>query len=50
MAISLSKSARTVLESRDGRRTKLMPEIPQQLRSGDTVHYGGAWLRFEAEE
>ena len=50
MAINLSKSARTVLESRDGRRTKLTPEIPQQLRSGDTVHYGGAWLRFEAEE
>ena len=50
MAINLSKSARTVLESRDGRRTKLMPEIPQQLRSGDIVHYGGAWLRFEAEE
>ena len=50
VAINLSKSARTVLVSRNGRRTKLMPKIPQQLRSGDTVHYGGAWLRFEAEE
>ena len=49
MAINLQKSASTVLECSDGRRTKLMPGIAQQLKSGDTVHYGGAWLRFEAE-
>ena len=50
MAINLNDGARTTLESRDGRRTKLLPGSPQQLRSGDTVHFGGAWLRFEPEE
>ena len=50
MATNLTDGARTTLESRDGRRTKLLPRSPQQLRSGDTVHYGSAWLRFEPEE
>ena len=50
MAINLKKTSRTTLESRDGRRVRLLPGIPQQLRSGDTVYYGDAWLRFEPEE
>lgn len=50
MAVNLKKTSRTTLESRDGRRIRLLPGIPQQLRSGDTVYYGDAWLRFEPEE
>lgn len=50
MVLNLNDDAHTTLESRDGRRTKLLPGSPQQLRSGDTVHYGSAWLRFEPEE
>lgn len=50
MAINLKNGSNATLESRDGRRTRLLVGIPQQLRSGDTVYYGGAWLRFEPEE
>ena len=50
MVVNLQEGARTILERHGGQRSKLAPGISQQLRSGDTVHYGSAWLRFEAEE
>ena len=50
MATNLQESGQTTLESSEGRRTKLEPGVPQHLESGDTIHFGSAWLRFEAEE
>ena len=49
MVINHQDTGRTVLENRGGKRTSLVPSVPQQLRAGDTVFYGDAWLRFEAE-
>ena len=50
MAINLKQGTVPIVESSAGRRTKLLPGVPQHLKAGDTVHYGGAWLRFEPEE
>ena len=50
MATSLKKGMGTTVESRDGTCANLVSGVPRELRSGDTVYYGGAWLRFEAGE
>ena len=50
VAVSLQKGSATIVTSREGRRARLLPGVPRQLRAGDTLHYGSAWLRFESEE
>ena len=49
MAVNHQEGGRTFLERRGGRRTPLAVDVPQQLKSGDTVRFGDAWLRFEAD-
>ena len=50
MATSLKKGVGTRVESLDGTCSNLVSGVPRELRTGDTVYYGGAWLRFEAAE
>ena len=50
MATSLKKGVGTRVESLDGTCSNLVSGVPRELRTGDTVYYGGAWLRFEAGE
>ena len=46
-ALNLKKGAGTTVESRLGGCTKLLPGVPHQLAEGDTVQFGGTWLRYE---
>ena len=50
MVINLKQGASTIRQARDGSLVELVPGTPQRLWPGDTIHYGGAWLRYEPEE
>ena len=47
IALNLKKGSGTTVESRLGGCTKLVPGVPLELAEGDTVQFGGAWLRYE---
>ena len=47
IALNLKKGSGTTVESRLGGCTKLVPGVPHELAEGDTVQFGGAWLRYE---
>ena len=49
MATSLAEGSGTTVESPEGAVSQLLPGVPHELVSGDTVRYGDAWLRFEAD-
>lgn len=50
MAINLQQAPGTHVTGRDGRRRELVAGEPQQFRAGDTIGFGGVWLRFEADK
>ncbi|MCY4663854.1 MAG: hypothetical protein OXC00_04225 [Acidimicrobiaceae bacterium] len=50
LAVSLKPGPATTVKSGGGRHIRLSPKVPHQLRAGDTLQYGSAWLRFEPEE
>ena len=50
LAVNLQDGTRTTLKTHEGKRIALVHGLAQQLKSGDTIHYGSAWLRFESEE
>ena len=47
IALNLKKGSGTTVESRLGGCTKLVAGVPHELAEGDTVQFGGAWLRYE---
>ena len=49
MATSLAEGSGTTVESPEGAVSQLLPGVPHELVSGDTVRYGDAWLRFEVD-
>ena len=46
MAVNLSKGQNTTVESKRGGHTPLVVGVPRKLEVGDTVQYGGSWLRY----
>ena len=48
-AENLQDAAGTTIVGRNGNRRELVHGQPQALAAGDTIHFGGAWLRFEPE-
>lgn len=49
IAENLQDAAGTTIVGRNGNRRELVYGQPQALAAGDTIHFGGAWLRFEPE-
>ena len=47
MATNLKRGRGTTIETRLGGRANLAYGVPHQLNDGDTIHFGGAWLRYE---
>ena len=50
LAMSLKPGSATTVKNSAGRRSRLRTGHPRQLKAGDTLLYGSAWLRFEPEE
>lgn len=44
---NLKADEHTILESRHGEATPLVPGVARALEVGDTVRYGGSWFRYE---
>lgn len=49
IAENLQDAPGTRVLGRDGRRRELVTGEPQTLTAGDTIYFGGAWLRYEPE-